>query len=81
LHSAGLAHSDLSYANVLIDPATGSANIIDIDGLVVPGKFASNCNWNSRFYCTRSFIIKTFRYKRPKKKIPERTTIYTLWQF
>jgi len=40
LHAAGLAHSDLSYKNVLIDPETGSASIIDIDGLVVPGKFA-----------------------------------------
>ena len=39
LHAAGLAHSDLSYKNVLIDPTTGNAAIIDIDGLVVPGKF------------------------------------------
>lgn len=39
LHAAGLAHSDLSYKNILIDPLTGTANIIDIDGLVVPGKF------------------------------------------
>jgi serine/threonine protein kinase len=39
LHRAGLAHSDLSYKNVLIDPVSGNAAIIDIDGLVVPGKF------------------------------------------
>ena len=39
LHAAGLAHSDLSYKNCLVDPVTGSACIIDIDGLVVPGKF------------------------------------------
>jgi serine/threonine protein kinase len=39
MHSAGLAHSDLSYKNVLIDPCTGKAAIIDIDGLVVPGRF------------------------------------------
>jgi len=39
MHAAGLAHSDLSYKNVLIDPVTGRAAIIDIDGLVVPGKF------------------------------------------
>ncbi len=39
LHAAGLAHSDLSYRNVLIDPLTGSAAMIDIDGLVVPLRF------------------------------------------
>lgn len=39
LHAAGLAHSDLSYKNVLVDPQTGRACIIDIDGLVVPGKY------------------------------------------
>ncbi|MBF0371812.1 MAG: kinase [Alphaproteobacteria bacterium] len=39
LHAAGLAHSDLSYKNVLVDPTTGRACVIDIDGLVVPGKF------------------------------------------
>lgn len=40
LHAAGLAHSDLSYKNVLVDPTGGRACVIDIDGLVVPGKFA-----------------------------------------
>jgi serine/threonine protein kinase len=39
LHMAGLAHSDLSYKNVLIDPAGGNACIIDLDTLVVPSKF------------------------------------------
>ncbi|NER50980.1 MAG: serine/threonine protein kinase [Symploca sp. SIO1A3] len=39
LHSAGLAHSDLSNKNVLIDPTTGKCNIIDIDSLVVPQLF------------------------------------------
>lgn len=39
LHQAGLAHSDLSCNNVLIDPVTGTAVVIDIDSLVVPGKF------------------------------------------
>ena len=36
MHYAGLAHSDLSNKNVLIDPRNGDACIIDIDSLVVP---------------------------------------------
>ena len=39
MHASGLAHSDLSYKNVLVDPISGDACIIDIDGLVVPDKF------------------------------------------
>ena len=37
LHTAGLAHSDLSYKNFLADPAKGTLIMIDLDGLVVPG--------------------------------------------
>ncbi|WP_026878868.1 lipopolysaccharide kinase InaA family protein [Ignatzschineria larvae DSM 13226] len=39
MHAAGLCHSDLSYKNVLVDPEGGHACIIDVDGLVVPGKY------------------------------------------
>ncbi len=39
MHAAGLAHSDLSYKNVLIDPHGANACVIDVDGLVVPGKY------------------------------------------
>jgi serine/threonine protein kinase len=39
MHAAGLAHSDLSYKNVLVDPKGGRACLIDIDGLVVPDKY------------------------------------------
>jgi len=39
LHSAGLAHSDLSSKNILVDPSTGRCIVIDIDSLVVPGLF------------------------------------------
>jgi serine/threonine protein kinase len=39
LHQAGLAHSDLSNNNVLIDPTVGDCIIIDIDSLVVPGLY------------------------------------------
>ena len=43
MHQAGLAHSDLSCNNVLIDPQTGSTVVIDIDSLVVPGKYPRKC--------------------------------------
>lgn len=36
LHMAGLAHSDLSPKNVLVDPSQGTSVVIDIDSLVVP---------------------------------------------
>ena len=39
MHKMGLAHADLSGKNVLVDPTSGSAAIIDLDGLVVPDKF------------------------------------------
>lgn len=39
LHLTGLAHSDLSYKNVLIDPVGANVCVIDIDGLVVPNLF------------------------------------------
>jgi serine/threonine protein kinase len=39
LHSAGLAHSDLSPNNVLVDPTKGDSIVIDVDSLVVQGRF------------------------------------------
>ncbi len=39
LHQAGLAHSDLSCKNILVDPAGGQSIVIDIDSLVVPHFF------------------------------------------
>lgn len=42
LHQSGLAHSDLSTNNVLIDPTQGRVAVIDIDSLVVPGIFPAD---------------------------------------
>ncbi|MEQ1554395.1 MAG: kinase [Ferruginibacter sp.] len=74
LHSAGLAHSDLSYANVLIDPASGSANIIDIDGLVVPKKFYPTVIGTADFIAPEVLSTKHLDIKDPLRKLPERTT-------
>lgn len=37
LHNNGLCHSDLSTNNLLVNPATGDATLIDCDGLVETG--------------------------------------------
>ncbi len=37
LHNNGLCHSDLSTNNLLVNPATGDASLIDCDGLVETG--------------------------------------------
>lgn len=70
LHMAGLAHSDLSYKNVLIDPVGGNANIIDIDGLVVPGKFPPDVVGTPDFIAPE--VVATTRLPRndPNKKLP-----------
>jgi serine/threonine protein kinase len=39
LHQAGLAHSDLSSNNILVDPSSGVSVVIDIDSLVVPNLY------------------------------------------
>jgi serine/threonine protein kinase len=42
MHLAGLAHSDLSCNNVLLDPPNGRCVIIDVDSLVVPGIYPAD---------------------------------------
>jgi len=74
LHSAGLAHSDLSYKNVLIDPSSGSANIIDIDGLVVPGKFAPDVIGTADFIAPEVLSTKHLNKTDPNRKLPNRHT-------
>ena len=66
LHSAGLAHSDLSYKNVLIDPCNGKACVIDIDGLVVPGKFSPDVLGTPDFIAPE--VISTRHLKTGRKE-------------
>lgn len=72
LHMAGLAHSDLSYNNVLVDPVSGSACIIDIDGLVVPGKYPPDVSGTRDFVAPEVVESDWLRLAKndPKRALP-----------
>lgn len=70
LHAAGLAHSDLSYKNVLVDPETGRATIIDIDGLVVPGKYPPDVVGTPDFIAPEVLQTRNLKIGDPQKKLP-----------
>jgi len=74
LHAAGLAHSDLSYKNCLVDPKGGNACIIDIDGLVVPGLFPPDVLGTPDFIAPE--VVKTLHLppKDSNRKLPSRAT-------
>jgi serine/threonine protein kinase len=74
LHAAGLAHSDLSYKNCLVDPKTGDACIIDIDGLVVPGLFAPEVLGTPDFMAPEVVATMKLDPKDPNRKYPCRAT-------
>ncbi len=70
LHAAGLSHSDLSYNNVLVDPITGNACIIDADELVVPGKFPPGVIGTPDFIAPEVMETKSLPVDDPNKKLP-----------
>ncbi len=74
MHAAGLAHSDLSYKNVLVDPVTGGAAIIDIDGLVVPGKYPPDVVGTPDFIAPEVLATNKLDKHDPNRKLPSRAT-------
>ena len=74
LHAAGLAHSDLSYKNILVDPISGSACIIDDDSLVVPGKFPPEVIGTPDFIAPEVIGTKHLPLDDKQRKLP---SIYT----
>jgi serine/threonine protein kinase len=74
MHAAGLAHSDLSYRNVLIDPVSGNASIIDIDGLVVPGRFPPDVVGTPDFIAPEVLSTMGLDKKDPNRKLPSMLT-------
>ena len=74
MHQMGLSHSDLSYNNVLVDPQTGSACMIDLDGLVVPGVFAAEVIGTADFIAPEVLATKHLSKTDPNRKFPNRLT-------
>lgn len=74
MHAAGLAHSDLSYKNVLIDPTTGSAVLIDMDGLVVPGKYPPDVVGTPDFIAPECVMTSHLKRDDPARKLPSIVT-------
>lgn len=74
MHQMGLSHSDLSYNNVLVDPVTKSACMIDLDGLVVPGVFAAEVIGTADFIAPEVLATKHLSKTDPNRKLPNRLT-------
>lgn len=70
LHAAGLSHSDLSYNNVLIDPVSERAVVIDVDGLVVPGKFPPDVGGTRGFIAPEVLETQALKIGDPRKNLP-----------
>jgi serine/threonine protein kinase len=79
LHTAGLAHSDLSPNNVLVDPADGSSIIIDIDSLVVEGRFPPDVSGTKGYIAPEVLATMHLPLKDPNRKLPNaRTDLHAL---
>ncbi|MEO5347728.1 MAG: hypothetical protein H7834_15320 [Magnetococcus sp. YQC-9] len=74
LHAAGLAHSDLSYKNVLVDPTRGRACVIDIDSLVVPGKFPPDVIGTPDFIAPEVVATQHLDRNDPQRRLPSTQT-------
>jgi hypothetical protein len=72
LHAAGLAHSDLSYKNILVDPRSGGACLIDLDGLVVPGKYPPDVLGTPDFIAPEVMRTRHLALQDPHRILPRR---------
>ena len=79
MHSAGLAHSDLSNKNVLIDPKTGGAVIIDCDSLVVPQIYPPDVLGTPGYIAPEVLATQKLELTDPKRNLPSiKTDRYAL---
>lgn len=79
LHAAGLAHSDLSGNNVLIDPISGSCAVIDIDSLVVPNLFPPEVTGTKGYIAPEVLESLNLHFNDLNRKLPcIRTDLFAL---
>ncbi len=74
LHLTGLAHSDLSSRNVLIDPAGGRCAVIDIDSLVVPGVFPPDVLGTPGYIAPEVLATQQLAFDDRARKLPSNFT-------
>ena len=74
LHMAGLAHSDLSSKNVLIDPLQGASVIIDIDSLVVPGLYPPDVMGSPGYIAPEVLGTQQLPVNDPNRYLPNAAT-------
>jgi hypothetical protein len=70
MHNAGLAHADLSERNVLIDPSSGRAIIIDVDSLVVTGLYPPDVLGTPGYIAPEVMATKHLPMNDPKRHHP-----------
>ena len=70
MHAAGLAHSDLSYKNILVSPISGDVCIIDVDGLVVPNKYPPDVVGTPDFIAPEVLATQHLDKNSPQRFLP-----------
>jgi serine/threonine protein kinase len=79
LHNAGLAHSDLSPNNVLVDPTRGASIVIDVDSLVVEGLFPPDVAGTKGYIAPEVLMTLALPLSDSNKKHPNaRTDLHAL---
>jgi len=74
LHRSGLAHSDLSYNNILIDPVAGTPYILEVDSIVVPGVYPPDVVGTPDFIAPEVLGTIDLPGGDPNKMLPNRRT-------
>lgn len=74
MHMTGLAHSDLSCKNVLVDPPGGRCVVIDIDSLVVPGVYPPDVLGTPGYIAPEVLATQNLPLLDPKRKLPSNLT-------